>query len=66
MVIGLLPQMDIEKIKVCGNASLAGAELLLCNHELLEKQKEMLQISQSFELATNAFFQERYIEGMFF
>ena len=64
--IGLLPQMDIEKIKVCGNASLAGAELLLHNEELLEKQKELIQISQSFDLATNAFFQERYIEGMLF
>ncbi len=66
MKIGLLPQMEIEKIKVCGNASLAGAELLLHNEELLEKQKELIQMSQSFDLATNAFFQEKYIEGMFF
>lgn len=64
--IGLLPQMDVKKIKVCGNSALAGAELLLCNRELLEKQKEILQISQSFDLATNAFFQEKYIEGMLF
>ena len=64
--IGLLPQMDIEKIKVCGNASLAGAELLLHNEDLLEKQKELIRISQSFDLATNSFFQEKYIEGMLF
>ena len=66
MKIGLLPQMDIEKIKVCGNASLAGAELLLHNKDLLEKQKELVQMTQSFDLATNAFFQEKYMEGMFF
>ena len=66
MHIGLLPEMDVQKIKVCGNASLAGAEILLYNHELSERQKEMIQVSQSFELATDAFFQERYIEGMLF
>lgn len=66
MKIGLLPQVDIEKIKVCGNASLAGAELLLHNKDLLEKQKELVQMTQSFDLATNAFFQEKYMEGMFF
>ena len=66
MHIGLLPQMDVQKIKICGNASLAGAELLLHNLVLLEKQQEIIQVSQSFELATNAFFQERYIEGMLF
>lgn len=66
MHIGLFPQMDVRKIKVCGNASLAGAERLLHNHALLEKQQEIIQNSQSFELATNAFFQERYIEGMLF
>ena len=64
--IGLLPQMDVKKIKVCGNASLAGAQMLLHNCELLEKQKELIQISQSFDLATDSFFQEKYIEGMFF
>ena len=66
MHIGLFPQMDVRKIKVCGNASLAGAERLLHNRALLEKQQEIIQNSQSFELATNAFFQERYIEGMLF
>ena len=64
--IGLLPQIDVKKIKVCGNSSLAGAELLLHNCELLEKQKELIQMSQTFELATNAFFQKKYIEGMLF
>lgn len=64
--IGLLPQMDVKKIKICGNSSLAGAEMLLHNCELLEKQKELIQISQSFDLATDSFFQEKYIEGMFF
>ena len=66
MHIGLLPQMDVEKIKVCGNASLAGAELLLHHCALLKRQQEIIKVSQSFELATNAFFQEKYIEGMFF
>ena len=66
MKIGLLPQMDRNKIKVCGNSALAGAELLLHHCELLEKQKELLQMSQSFDLATNSFFQEKYIEGMLF
>ena len=66
IAIGLLPQIDLKKIKVCGNASLAGAELLLHNYELLEQQKELIQMSQTFDLATNAFFQEKYIEGMLF
>ena len=66
MNIGLLPRMDADKIKVCGNAALAGAELLLCNRELLEREKKLVQISQSLNLATDAFFQERYIEGMLF
>ncbi len=64
--IGLLPQMDVKKIKVCGNAALAGAEQLLCQSELLEMEKELAARSQSLNLATDSFFQERYIEGMLF
>ncbi len=66
MQIGLLPRMDGNKIKVCGNAALAGAKMLLCNCESLKQEKELVQISQSLNLATDSFFQERYIEGMLF
>lgn len=66
MKIGLLPRMDTEKIKVCGNVALAGAKMLLCNSEVLKQEKELVQISQSLNLATDAYFQERYIEGMLF
>jgi len=58
MNIGLLPKMDADKIKVCGNAALAGAEQLLCNGELLEREKKLVQISQSLNLATDSFFQD--------
>ncbi len=66
MYIGLLPCMDSSKIKVCGNAALAGAKLLLCNGELLEQEKKLVKISQSLNLATDSYFQDRYIEGMLF
>lgn len=66
MNIGLLPRMDAKKIKVCGNAALAGAEMLLCNRESVKMEKEIVQISQSLNLATDSFFQDRYIEGMLF
>ncbi len=64
--MGLLPQMDVKKIKVCGNAALAGAEQLLCQSKLLTKEKKWIEISETLNLAVDGFFQERYIENMLF
>lgn len=66
MQIGLLPKMDVKRIKICGNAALAGAEMLLCQGALLGEEKNLVQKCQGLNLATDFFFQERYIEGMMF
>lgn len=64
--IGLLPQVEQEKITVCQNAAFAGAELLLCRKELLAEERKISELSRCSSLAEDVFFQKRYIERMLF
>lgn len=66
MAIGLLPEMDPGKITVCGNAALAGAAGLLLDESALGPAETLAQNAETVNLAADEYFQEAYIEGMFF
>lgn len=64
--IGLLPGTKAKKTTVCGNAALAGAAKVLWNKDALEEALQIAGMAKSLNLAEDAFFAERYMEGMFF
>lgn len=66
MAIGLLPRMDADKIRVCGNAALAGAAKLLLDEDALEPAGTLAANAQTVNLAVDEYFQECYMEGMLF
>ncbi len=66
VAIGLLPPSSLEKLKSIGNAAGAGAGMALDFGEN-QKQCEMIAASSTHvELATDAYFMEKYVECMMF
>ena len=66
VAVGLLPRISTERITVCRNAALAGAVCILLDEDGVRQVRDIAQKAQVMELATDAFFQETYIEEMFF
>ena len=64
--IGLIPEELVSKVKVLGNAALAGASMVLLNRDLRETCKSMLSNSSVIALSSNPIFTEEYMERMFF
>jgi uncharacterized 2Fe-2S/4Fe-4S cluster protein (DUF4445 family) len=63
---GLLPDLAVEKIKVIGNASLAGASMVLCNKEAGAYAERIREHAILVNLAEKKEFQEAYIKAMDF
>ena len=66
IAIGLLPEVELEKITVTGNAALMGAAMLLLDKEKLLEAERLAAAAQTVDLASDAFFKECYMEGMLF
>ena len=64
--IGLLPEVEIDKIRFVGNAACAGAELCLLSKEMRSRVKEIAKNTQYFEIATHPKFYDEYTENMLF
>ena len=64
--IGLIPEELVSKVKVLGNAALAGASMVLMNRNLRDNCKAMLSNSSVIALSSNPVFTEEYMERMFF
>ena len=64
--IGLLPAELADKVTVLGNAALAGTEELLLDSSLLTRAREIASHSRSVPLGGDPYFNEEYIEQMFF
>jgi len=64
--IGLLPQISEDKIIFIGNASLAGAKVLLLSKPARKKIESLVKKIQYFSLATNPLFQKYFIEALEF
>jgi uncharacterized 2Fe-2S/4Fe-4S cluster protein (DUF4445 family) len=64
--IGLIPEVEIEKVDVVGNAALRGASLALVSRVYREKAGAIYRKCRFLELAAKPDFQTRFASSMFF
>ena len=64
--IGLIPEVEIEKVDVVGNAALRGASLVLVSREYRQKAVSTYRGCRFLELAAKPEFQTRFASSMFF
>ncbi|MDM8537857.1 ASKHA domain-containing protein [Desulfobacterales bacterium HSG17] len=65
MVIGLLPEMDVEKITFIGNASLLGARMNALTNRLRKDVVEVTKMMTNFELSETPSYMDHYIASLF-
>ncbi len=66
MRIGLLPDIDPEKIIYVGNSSLAGARALLLSKPARKKTESLIEKVRYISLASDPRFQEYFVESLSF
>jgi uncharacterized 2Fe-2S/4Fe-4S cluster protein (DUF4445 family) len=66
MRIGLIPEMDLGKVQVVGNAALRGAVMVLLSRECWRKAESAARHARFVELGGKPEFQERFMESMMF
>ena len=64
--IGLLPEELLPKVRVLGNATLAGASMLLLSRDLRDECEAMARRVELVSLAANPTFAAEYMERMMF
>jgi len=64
-VIGLLPDLPLEKFKYIGNASLMGTYLVLISQEYRQRQLELAKRMTYMELSTDPSYMEQYTGALF-
>jgi uncharacterized 2Fe-2S/4Fe-4S cluster protein (DUF4445 family) len=64
--IGLIPEVDIEKVDVVGNAALRGASLVLVSREYRQKAVSIYRRCRFLELAAKPEFQMHFASSMYF
>jgi uncharacterized 2Fe-2S/4Fe-4S cluster protein (DUF4445 family) len=65
IVIGLLPDLPLEKFKYIGNASLMGTYLVLISQEFRQLQHEIARRMTYMELSTDPGYMEQYTGALF-
>jgi len=66
MRIGLIPELDLKKVEVVGNAALRGAVLVLLSREYWRKSESAARHARFIELGGKPEFQARFMEAMLF
>lgn len=64
--IGLIPEALSQRIKVLGNASLTGAEMLLLDTTLAQEAQQVAAMAKPVLLGGNPLFSDLYMEHMMF
>ena len=64
--IGLLPAALIPRVKVIGNAALAGAAAILLDRDQIGATERLVALSEHVNLGGNPAFNENYMEQMLF
>ncbi len=65
IVIGMLPDIDIEKYFFLGNTSVVGAYLSLLSHDKYKQTSRIARHITYIELSVNMKFMDRYVAGLF-
>lgn len=65
MVIGLLPEMDAEKITFIGNASLMGARMSALTNRIRNDVVEVTKMMTNFELSETPSYMDHYVASLF-
>ena len=64
--IGLIPEALADKVRVIGNAALAGAAQLLLDQRKFEQVRQIAKVSSHKNLGGDPLFNECYVDQMFF
>jgi len=64
VMLGLLPDVPLEKYEIAGNGSLAGAYALLLDDALLEQMIALSEKPQVFNLAETAEFESNFVDAL--
>ena len=64
--IGIFPKIDLSRIKICGNAALAGAVRILHDRRMEKEATALAERAKTINLGSSAKFQEFYMEYMMF
>ncbi len=65
IVIGMLPDLPLEKFKYIGNASLMGTYLVLISQDFRQRQLEMAKRMTYMELSTDPSYMDQYTGALF-
>jgi len=65
MTIGLLPEIDAEKVTFIGNGSLLGAKMTLLNNNIRKEVVKVTKMMTNFELSETASYMDNYTAALF-
>jgi len=65
MVIGLLPEMDMDRIRFIGNGSLMGAKMSSLTNRIRKDVVEVTKRMTNFELSETRSFMDHYVAALF-
>ncbi len=66
MLIGMFPSIELEKVKVAGNAAGDGARIALLNRDKRKEAEEIARRIKYIELTVDPIFQEEFVKAMYF
>jgi uncharacterized 2Fe-2S/4Fe-4S cluster protein (DUF4445 family) len=65
IIIGMLPDLELERFEYLGNTSVAGAYLCLLSEALRKEAEEIAHRMTSVELSVSRTFMDEYVSGLF-
>ncbi len=65
MTIGLLPEIDTEKVTFVGNGSLMGAKMSSLTNKIRQDVVEVTKMMTNFELSETPSYMDHYIAALF-
>lgn len=65
VVVGMLPDVPLEKIRFVGNTSVAGAKMVLLSQKALEISEQIAQSMTYFDLMSHPAYMEEFIRAKF-
>ena len=66
MVLGLIPDCDLQQVSSAGNAAGTGATIALLNYESRKEIEEVVRKVEKVETAVESKFQEHFVNAMAF